>query len=310
MNSGRKYYFLTIAETLNMTRAAEKLMVSQPSLTQYLNKLEKELDVKLLDRSFTPLRLTPAGNLYMEYLKRSLELERTFEEDLEDLKAGSRSPLRIGIPMQKTHELIKVVLPKFMTSHPNINLSIWEGTSSTVKERVISGEDEIGFGHTFTTEDELCTIRGLNYEKIVIICSAENPILGGKKTSLRQPYDIEPELLNSQLFFQMAPEYFLYEVEAAHLKKHGVNPRKRLVMSNLYAIINSVAESKNSGFAYIPDYCFNDLRAKDIMPALGFIRLGHSDIDWQFAMMRKKDRPLSHEARLFWDCVLDTCCEI
>ena len=61
MYSGRRYYFITIAETLNITRAAERLLVSQPSLTQYLNRLEKELDIKLVDRQFTPLRLTEAG---------------------------------------------------------------------------------------------------------------------------------------------------------------------------------------------------------------------------------------------------------
>ena len=48
---GRKYYFITIAEVLNITRAAERLMVSQPSLTQYLNHLENELEVKLVDRN-------------------------------------------------------------------------------------------------------------------------------------------------------------------------------------------------------------------------------------------------------------------
>lgn len=57
MNPGRRYYFITIAETLNITRAAEQLMVSQPSLTQYLNKLESDLEIKLVGRSFTPLRL-------------------------------------------------------------------------------------------------------------------------------------------------------------------------------------------------------------------------------------------------------------
>ena len=45
MYTGRKYYFITIAETLNITQAARQLMVSQPSLTQYLNKLEKDMEL-------------------------------------------------------------------------------------------------------------------------------------------------------------------------------------------------------------------------------------------------------------------------
>ena len=54
-------YFLTIVETGNITRAAEKHYISQPSMTQYLNKLEKRLGIKLFDRSSTPLSLTKAG---------------------------------------------------------------------------------------------------------------------------------------------------------------------------------------------------------------------------------------------------------
>ena len=54
-------YCLTIVETGNITRAAEKHYISQPSMTQYLNKLEKRLGVKLFDRSSTPLSLTKAG---------------------------------------------------------------------------------------------------------------------------------------------------------------------------------------------------------------------------------------------------------
>ena len=66
MYTGRKYYFITIAETLNITQAARQLMVSQPSLTQYLNKLEKDMELVLIDRSYSPLRLTEAGRLYYE----------------------------------------------------------------------------------------------------------------------------------------------------------------------------------------------------------------------------------------------------
>ncbi len=88
MNHGRKYYFLTIAETLNITRAAEQLAVSQPSLTQYINRLEQMLGIRLFDRNFTPLRLTRAGLLYYEYLQDEKKREDRFETDLERLKAA------------------------------------------------------------------------------------------------------------------------------------------------------------------------------------------------------------------------------
>ena len=105
MNPGRRYYFITIAETLNITRAAEQLMVSQPSLTQYLNKLESDLEIKLVDRSFTPLRLPEAGHVYYDYLVKQRSAEEALNAALKRLRCKGRRPLMIGIPLQKSHEL-------------------------------------------------------------------------------------------------------------------------------------------------------------------------------------------------------------
>ena len=64
-------YVLAIAEERNLTRAAKRLFISQPTLTLYLNRLEAELGVKLFDRSKTPIGLTEAGNYYIGEMKKS-----------------------------------------------------------------------------------------------------------------------------------------------------------------------------------------------------------------------------------------------
>ena len=63
-------YFLTIIKERSISKAAERLYLSQPYLSQYLAKLENSLGVVLLDRSHSPLRLTPAGELFHAYLER------------------------------------------------------------------------------------------------------------------------------------------------------------------------------------------------------------------------------------------------
>ena len=69
-------YFLTIAELGSLSKAAEKLYVSQPSLTQYINRLEDNLGIKLFDRSKSPINLTPAGELYLKYAVDSMERKK------------------------------------------------------------------------------------------------------------------------------------------------------------------------------------------------------------------------------------------
>ena len=64
------YYLRVLAEEQNITRAAERLFVSQPALTAYLNRLESSLSVRLFDRSTTPIRVTAAGRYYISEMQK------------------------------------------------------------------------------------------------------------------------------------------------------------------------------------------------------------------------------------------------
>ena len=91
-------YFLAIVKERSISKAADRLYLSQPYLSQYLAKLESNLGVTLLDRSHTPLRLTPAGELFYAYLERQDYLDRQLESDLRTLQSKSPSNSTSGCP--------------------------------------------------------------------------------------------------------------------------------------------------------------------------------------------------------------------
>ena len=194
MNTGRRYYFLTIAETRNITRAAERLMVSQPSLTQYLNKLESELGVKLVDRHFTPLRLTEAGEIYRDYLLEQQTRDQLLKEQLRPFRPDDERTLTVGVPLQRSPDIAKRVLPGFISAHPDISLSVWEGTALSVRERVHAGELQLGFGYTYSGGVEPCIVQNLERERIVIVCNAENPIAAGVHSTPDEPAILPPSV--------------------------------------------------------------------------------------------------------------------
>lgn len=70
LNLKEQIYMLSLERHSNITRVAKELGISQPALTTFLNHLEKDLDVKLFDRSAVPMKLTPAGELYINKAKR------------------------------------------------------------------------------------------------------------------------------------------------------------------------------------------------------------------------------------------------
>lgn len=78
-------YIFAIAKEQNLTRAAKRLFVAQSTLTMYLNRVERELGLKLFDRSKTPIQLTPAGALCIEELKKIRQIETRLTARLQQM---------------------------------------------------------------------------------------------------------------------------------------------------------------------------------------------------------------------------------
>ncbi|MDR1250081.1 MAG: LysR family transcriptional regulator, partial [Treponema sp.] len=90
-------YFMTIIEEGGVSKAAEKLFISQSSVSKYLKRLEDNLGLQLFNRESYPLCLTEAGDLYFKYIKKIFEQEKEFLTHITELKEGTRGTIRIGI---------------------------------------------------------------------------------------------------------------------------------------------------------------------------------------------------------------------
>ena len=119
-------YFLAIVKERSISKAADRLYLSQPYLSQYLAKLESNLGVTLLDRSHTPLRLTPAGELFYAYLERQSYLDRQLVSDLRDLQDKKRPMLHIGVSPWRGSTLLPDVLPAFTRQYPDVQVVLHE----------------------------------------------------------------------------------------------------------------------------------------------------------------------------------------
>ena len=306
LESRRRYYFLEIAEHLNITKAAEALYISQPSLTQYLNQLEKELDAKLIDRKYTPLRLTRVGQIYYDYLKDAQYREQEMKSQIAAETAGDTLPLRIGVPMQKSQNISDTYLIHFTDAYPNISYSIWEGTTSTVHNRVLQGELDIGFGYLQAEGAPECEVVTLGKERIVIACNRNNPIVSGQKATLENPLQVDPKALDGQRSYEMGSEnVYLRGVEKELAQRYNLKPGKRVVMSHLYSRISDLLSHPTTGYAFIPDFVFNEEFAKSVLPQLAFLRLGEDDYIWYCSMFRKKNIKPRKDAVRFWNCLKD-----
>lgn len=119
-------YFLVVAKELNITRASEKLFITQQSLSEQISRLEKEYNTKLFER--TPrLRLTSAGEHMVNYAERMLSMERQCKNELSEMASFNR--LSVGIRKAYCQVILPKVLPEFNRRHPNVRLHLTAATS-------------------------------------------------------------------------------------------------------------------------------------------------------------------------------------
>ena len=129
MNFQNLKYFLLVAEELNITRAAERLYISQQSLSNHIANMERELDVKLFTRS-PKLSLTYAGELLVDTATQILDLHTQYLTKVGDISRHYMGVLRLGISHTCGLALLPEILPRFREEFPMVEFSLFEGNSN------------------------------------------------------------------------------------------------------------------------------------------------------------------------------------
>ena len=131
------HYIRTIYEMGSISRAAEKLYISQPSLSQLLKSVEKKVGAPLFDRGSQPLRPTTIGQKYLETAQRIMELDTEFHRYVEDELGCAQGNLVVGSSPFRSTYFLASFLPEFQAAYPGIRLQLAEHTSKRLEEAVI-----------------------------------------------------------------------------------------------------------------------------------------------------------------------------
>ncbi len=133
-------YIIKVAETRNITKAAGELYITQPALSHYIAKVEKELGIQLFDRNTTPLSLTVAGEYYVGTAKKIINLELNLREKLADVAALKKGHIVMGIPPARAAYVLPYIIPKFKEKYPGVQLETMEKNSDILKESIKTGK--------------------------------------------------------------------------------------------------------------------------------------------------------------------------
>lgn len=173
-------YFLMVAEEMNFTKAAERLMMAQPPLSRQIKDLEDELGTPLFVRKPRSLELTEAGVLFRQYALRILSLVEKGTEDVREMNTGLHGTVYIGSVEGSAPHLLSKWIAGFHEEYPNVQFNLWNGSTDDVAIRLEKGLCDVGvlvepYNH------EAIDGRVVLEEPWVAIMSREHPLAENRK---------------------------------------------------------------------------------------------------------------------------------
>lgn len=209
--------FLAVVEEGQFARAATRLFLSAPAVTGHVQRLERELGVRLLERS--PLALTPAGERLVPYARTMVVAANAVSDAVTDPRTGDGTPLRIGVMVPGSAELTPAILRAFRRTYPYTPLSVKslsfaEHTAALTEHRV-----DLAFVRP-APDDERLLVDVLTVEPRMLIVSSADPVADAESVRVGDVLDLQYVGLPDRVPRVFAD--YLYFTQA----RNGVPPRR------------------------------------------------------------------------------------
>lgn len=217
-------HFIAVAEEGHITRAAERLGMQQPPLSQRIKALESELDVVLLRRKARGVELTEAGRVFLEHARALLaQYDRTFESTRRAGR-GEQGSLRVGImPTAPFHPLVPFAIRAFRAAFPLVALTLDECLRAEAIERLRNGQMDVAFLRAHLPDAKDLAVSQLLMEPMVVALPAGHALARRSAGSAALAFK---ELADETFIVyarQLGPAF--YEATMAACRKAGFSPR-------------------------------------------------------------------------------------
>jgi DNA-binding transcriptional LysR family regulator len=232
--------FLEVARLNSVSRAAEALYVTQPTLTARLHALERELGERLFVRARHGMRLTDAGRAFLPYAERAVRALREGRRAMDELGNASAGQLLLAAAPAVSTYILPAILESFVAAHPRVEVVVRTGHSEDVLRMVLSDQAQVGLGRALRHPD--VELEPFYEEELVLVVAPDHPFA-------RQPQVAMADLGSEQLImFDRTSSY--YEITQAAFLAAGVTLRGLMELDNIEAAKKMV--ERGLGVALLP----------------------------------------------------------
>ena len=188
--------FVALADELHFGRAAERLHVTQPALSQQIARLERQLGVRLFDRTRTRVELTEAGAEVLEPARAAVAAAEAAVEVARAHAAGEAGELRLGLS-PGAHYVAQPLLAEFARRRPQVRVRARQDNSGALAEQVAAGRLELALGFCTEPRDGV-VCEWLRDEPVVVAAAADHPLAARDRVALAELADETIALVDSR----------------------------------------------------------------------------------------------------------------
>ncbi|AWI58364.1 LysR substrate-binding domain-containing protein [Sinorhizobium fredii] len=238
------WMFLAVAEEQHFGRAAKRLGMSQPPLTEQIKVLEHSLGLQLFDRSRRGTMLSPAGAAILPAVRRFAEQVEQLEIVIREVAAGQSGVLHIGAITSAMLDTVPPLLNELRAAHPNLTVFVREIDSVAAVPELESGDLDLAFVRLEGEIGSSIATMPLTEDRLAVAMPKDHPLAQLPRVRLKS-LETEPLVMSSR---QVSPVYF--DMLVSVCRSHGFAPR---VLHEVRSVTSQVAYvSCGQGLALVP----------------------------------------------------------
>lgn len=287
-------YVAAIRDQQTLSGAARYLGITQPSVSKFLQNLEREIGVKLFERMDNRLTPTYAGEQYLEAGLKILDLGRQLSNNLNDISRSFRGRLSVGITPTRGRYVLPNVLPEFKKAYPDYSIKILEGGVDELNESLLSGTIDLAVYTVADGSRADFLYEPVCKEEIVLAISPLHPLAETAicREGRKHPW-IDVRRFGSELFFLAASKFRTRRIADRILSEALIQP-EIIELQSIESALSIAASGIGAGFC--TDMCERFFCAPK---PLKYCSVGERDNEWDFVIAHRKDSYLSEAAGMF-----------
>ena len=276
--------FLAVANERSFSRAAEKMLRTQPAISLAVQRLETDLGEKLIDRSSTPPILTDAGRIVEEYARRFENLEAEMQNSLAELRDNSAGRLIIGANESTSLYLLQHI-EDYRRLYPKIKVQVRRSLSSKIPTQLVDGDLELGV-ISYDPHDERVVSKVIYTDHLAFVVSPQHRLAGQDQVSITE--------LGNETFIAHNVISPYREVVLREFQRHRVPLKMDVEMPTVETIRKLV--QRNEGVAFLPRMCVEQELGQGLLKEVVVPELS---VERKIRLAYPGKRALSHAARAF-----------